>query len=283
MIYIHLMQLKIIKYNLAIGIFANILICLECLLKKKKNEILYFEFNNIFYSNKYNVWEKFFYQPFQEYEDLIAKRIKEKNYQLENNRRYGGLKFDHTNNKKLDIYYNKNYINSLRKVFKRFIIFKKKIIDKSDKFQAMNLNKKTLGIHIRGGDRFHSQGHYSNKRHLFTFENDIKSKIAQKIKINKYKNIFLATDEKYFYDEIKKNFKGKNIKISSSVNKKKISHWDQMYSNEKNKTILGEEAIIDSIILSRCDYSLLCRSNLSVTSILLRDDYNFSFLDEHLY
>lgn len=276
------MQLKIIKYNQAVGIFANILICLECLLKKKKNEIFYFEFNNIFYSNKFNVWEKFLHQPFQEYEDLIAKKIKEKKYQLINNQRYGGLKFDHTNNKKLDIYYNKQYINSLRKVFKKFIIFKKKIIDRADKFQNTHLSNKTLGVHIRGGDRFFSQWHYTNKRHLFTFENDIKPKIAKKIKINKYKNIFLATDEKIFYDELKTNFKKQNIKISSPVNKKNVAHWSQAYSNEKNKTILGEDAIIDSIILSKCDYSLLSRSNLSVTSILLRDDYNFSFLDEHL-
>jgi hypothetical protein len=276
------MQLKVIKYNQAVGIFANILICLECLLKKNKNEILYFEFNNIHYSNKFNVWEKFLHQPFQEYEDLIAKKIKEKNYQIENNQRYGGLKFDHTNNKKLDIYYNKKYINTLRKVFKKFIIFKKKIIDRSDKFEKKHLNNKTLGVHIRGGDRFHGQGHYSDKRHLFTFEDDIKPKVAQKIKINKYKNIFLATDEKFFYDELKKNFKKNNIKFNSAINKKNVSHWDQVYSNEKNKTILGEDAIIDSIILSKCDYSLLSRSNLSVTSILLRDDYNFSFLDEHL-
>jgi hypothetical protein len=114
------------------------------------------------------------------------------------------------------------------------------------------------------------------------FEDDIKPKVAQKIKINKYKNIFLATDEKFFYDELKKNFKKNNIKFNSAINKKNVSHWDQVYSNEKNKTILGEDAIIDSIILSKCDYSLLSRSNLSVTSILLRDDYNFSFLDEHL-
>ena len=249
------MQLKIIKHDLAVGIFSNILICLECLLKKKKNEILYFEFKNINYSNKFNVWEKFLHQPFQEYEDLIAKKIKEKNYIIENNQRYGGLKFDHTNNKKLDIYYNKEYINTLRKVFKKFIIFKKKIVDRSHKFQNAHLNNKTLGIHIRGGDRFDVQGHYANKRHLFTFENNIKPIVAKKIRINKYKNIFLATDEKFFYDKLKKNFKKKNIKISSPVNKKNLFQLDYVYSNEKSKTILGENAIIDSIILSKCNYS----------------------------
>ena len=59
-------------------------------------------------------------------------------------------------------------------------------------------------------------------------------------------------------------------------------HRDNIYQNEDFKTKLGEEAILDSIIMSKCSYSLLSQSNLSLVSILLRKDYKYQLIDENL-
>ena len=60
------------------------------------------------------------------------------------------------------------------------------------------------------------------------------------------------------------------------------THFINVYGSENWKTQLGTEALTDAILLSKCKYSLLSQSNLSLASILLRDDYNFEFLDAHI-
>ena len=61
------MNLKIIYYNELNGICGNLLNVIECLIKRKKN--LFILLKIFLYSNKLNVWEKFFFQPFEEYQD----------------------------------------------------------------------------------------------------------------------------------------------------------------------------------------------------------------------
>ena len=78
------MQLKIIKLNTeVVGIGGNILLALEALNNRKKNELIYFKFNNLLYSNQSNLWDKFFIQPFAEYTDVIKKKIQKKNFIVE--------------------------------------------------------------------------------------------------------------------------------------------------------------------------------------------------------
>ena len=76
------MELKLyrLKNNL-MGIGGNILIALEILYYKRSNELIYFDFENMLYSNSGNIWNKYFYQPYAEYEDLIKSKIKKKNIQ----------------------------------------------------------------------------------------------------------------------------------------------------------------------------------------------------------
>jgi hypothetical protein len=60
------------------------------------------------------------------------------------------------------------------------------------------------------------------------------------------------------------------------------THFGHINDTEANKYTLGEEAIIDFLIMSRCDYSLCMRSNLSLLNILLRTDFNYCFIDDHI-
>ena len=60
------------------------------------------------------------------------------------------------------------------------------------------------------------------------------------------------------------------------------THFAHAADTEENKGILGEEAIIDFLIMSRCSYSLCMKSNLSLLTILMRNDYNYHFIDDHI-
>ena len=282
------MNLKIIYYHEPNGICGNLLNVIECLIKRKKKELIYFNFKNLLYSNKFNVWEKFFFQPFEEYQDLIKKKIENKDYTIE---KFSHVKYkptwNYTFHNNMKTLHSKKKIIEQRILVKKFIKFKTNVLNKLKNYEVKYFNKKTLGVHLRGTDKFSKKGHdkFINKRHLLTFEKNIKPLIDRKLNNLELKKIFLATDEKFLFDQIKKEYNYLLLKQNSKIisAKKNIgTHFINVYGHEKWKTQLGLEALTDMIFLSRSNYSLLSQSNLSLCSILLRKDFKFKFIDAHI-
>jgi hypothetical protein len=275
------MKLKVIEYNQLAGIGNHIIYALTCLKELKKKEIIYLKFNNFFYTNEINgnSWENFFYQPFQEYEDIIKKKIDRNDYTLiksNSNKRIIG--YGNNNIKNL---YDKNFINFVRKIFKSFIKLKPSIINNANNFFLKNLkSKKNLSIHIRGTDKF--KIHAQNQRSLFNYKDYIRPVLIDTIKINCSKKIFIATDELSKYKLMKKDFGKKLCKIKIKNLNETAIHLNNLYESENNKKSSCEEALTDTLLMSMCDYSLLSQSNLSLVSLLMRDDYNYKFIDEHI-
>ena len=116
------MKLIIIKYNRLTGIGDHILYALNRLFIKKKNEILYFDFRNYFYSNikNKNIWEEFFYQPFKQHEKIIREKIKANDYDLEFNKPIRN-ELTYTNKDGLKNLKNYKKIKKLRKFLKNIL------------------------------------------------------------------------------------------------------------------------------------------------------------------
>jgi hypothetical protein len=279
------MKLKIIKINPlhSIGLFSVIIVALNFLYYRKKDELIYFKFDNLLYSNKLNIWDKFFIQPFNEYQDIIEKKLYQKDYKVEYFNNYNKNFPLNWVGKNIKLFYQKELINKFRKIFQEKIIFNNKIINKAKIFEAKYLNNKTLSIHIRGTDKFHAiDGHHKNLRNELDFSN-IEKTIKLKMNQYKIKKLFLASDDKEYVKLIKNKFKTELTKMNSTIfSEKKGVHTENVYQNEDCKTKLGVEAILDSILISKCFYSLLSQSNLSLVSILLRKDYKYKLIDENL-
>lgn len=277
------MQLKIIKLNTeVVGIGGNILLALEALNNRKKNELIYFKFNNFLYSNQYNLWDKFFIQPFAEYTDVIKKKIQKKNFIVE----YAQLKKKSALN-----YVGKNpqrlmdpkIIEPLRAKFKKYIIFNDVLKKKILTFKSRYLKKSTISVHLRGTDRFKDGEHFANQRNNFDFLSTIKPSIMKTINKFNIKKIFLATDDEQYLKKMKQEFKKKLIKLNSTTYSQTNGvHQDAIWECETYKNKLATEAILDSIIMSNCDYSLLSQSNISIMTLLMRNDYNYDFLDKNM-
>jgi hypothetical protein len=279
------MQLKIIKLNTEVlGIGGNILLALEALNNRKKNELIYFRFKNFLYSNQFNLWDKFFIQPFAEYADVIKKKIKNKNFIVE----YAQLKKNSALN-----YVGKNpqklmdpkIIEPLRAKFKKHIIFNDFLEKKFLTFKSKYLKKRTISVHLRGTDRFRVGEHFGNQRNNFDFLSTIKPSIIKNIDKFNIEKIFLATDDSQYLKKMKKEFKKKIIKLNSTTfaNSQTVGvHLDNIWESETHKNKLATEAILDSIIMSNCSYSLLSQSNMSIMTLLMRNDYNYDFLDKHM-
>ena len=279
------MQLKIIKLNTEVlGIASNILLALEAVSHRKKNELIYFKFNNFLYSNKSNLWDKFFVQPFEEYTDVIKKKIQKKEFEVEylQQKKNSFLQYLGKDCHRLK---EKKIIDPLRAKFKKHIIFNNSIKKKIQNFKSKYLKKKIISVHLRGTDRFNALGHFANQRNTFDFTSTIKPLITKTIKKLNIKKIFLATDDQEYFNQMKTEFKKKIIKSNAKFFANSQSqgiHRDNIWESETHKNKIASEAILDSIIMANCDYSLLSQSNISAMTILMRNDYKYDFIDKHL-
>lgn len=176
--------------------------------------------------------------------------------------------------------------------FYKYFKFGDKVTNRVKGFIYHFYNKKILGIHYRGSDknRVPWVSHITIDEFLLVVDYELKRK--------KYDKIFLATDEEKVIDIVKQRYNKYEVLtysqnnfgiVSTSIKKNQsihLNHYDKVCENIKlikkednheKKSILelklksliiknGEilqEAIITSIILSKCDFVLKTHSQLS--------------------
>lgn len=170
----------------------------------------------------------------------------------------------------------------------RYIKIKKPIKKKMDFFYKNNMkDKKTVGIHLRG-------------KHLF---NEIKPVPLSRIfsEANQYAEegyqFFVATDQKKLLEEAKKNLKGKVIYYDcyrsdegptfapiQSITEELAhqSHISQftgfLGKVNYNKAKLGEEVLIEILLLSLCNKFICTISNVSLAVLYFNPDLEYTRL-----
>jgi hypothetical protein len=281
-------QVKIIYESEPVGIGSTILRGLHRLYYLDPDEILYFHFTNILYGNKdINVWGNYLKQPFESDKKFILDEFNNKRALEEH-----GV-FINKKNRFLFCYgkeqnyakefLNKDSVNNYRTLVSRYLHFKREIIDKVDDFCfSFFKNKKIISLHKRGTDQFTERGHAGPNVGGLSV-NCLKTIINENLK--NYDAVFLATDEHATHDILKQEFGDKIISYStmrSHDGDNRGTHFGHINDTVGNKFILGQEAIIDSLIMSRCAYSLCMKSNLSLINILMRSDLNYHFIDDHI-
>lgn len=278
----------IVYENESVGIGSTIFRGLHRLYYRKPNEVLYFQFVNPLYSfdNK-NTWSMYLTQPFENEKEFLLdaqqKGTMKAEYGVFSNPNqpliFGYGKAQNNGNSFKD----NKITNTYRQFAKPFLTFKESLNAKANNFIKQQFaNSKVLSIHKRGTDQFTFRGHAGKSAHLFDV-NDILTKI-DKIQKN-FDRIFVATDEQEFLDIMYKNFPSKVCTYSTiraQENEKMGLHFQFSNADQNIKYLLGEEALIDSILMSQSTYALYMRSNISLLSILLRTDFNYEFLDDHI-
>lgn len=278
----------IVYENEPVGIGSTIFRGLHRLYYKKPNEILYFQFVNPLYStNNLNTWSAYLHQPFEGEKQFLLtaqqnKKLKEERGVFNNLNQpllfgYGKAQ----NNGSL--FSDSATVKGYREFAKPFLKFKKNIIDKVNSFKLQHFtDNKILSIHKRGTDQFTSRGHAGKSAHLFSNQN-ITDKV-DKIQKN-YDRIFVATDEQCFLDLMQERYGNKVCSYSTiraNANETIGLHFQFSQANSETKYLIGEEAIIDSILMSQSNFAFYMRSNISLLSILLRSNFDYEFVDNHI-
>lgn len=274
-------NLKIAQINQEdLGIGGVILLALQSLINRKKKEIIFIECKNISYTNKLNVWDKFFIQPFIEFEDLIKKKINNKDYIKEKIEIKKDFLFNWVG-KDINLIKKSNLIKPYKKIFYKHIKFNRIIINKFLEIEKRKLKEKTLSVHLRGTDRFNKNYHFANQRKNFELFK-IKSRIEKKLNELDIKKIFLATDDLEYKNFMINSFKKKSVIFNNSIYGKKDGIHHNFWESDSFKTKIAEEALLDIMLMARCNYSFLSTSNISLISILMRRNNKYSFLDSDL-
>ena len=163
---------------------------------------------------------------------------------------------------------------------KKYIHIKPSILEKAAQFIAHHFqNFFVLGVHYRGTDK-------EKEAPRVPYEEAIAA-VADHIPSDQLYKIFVATDEAPFLHKMKKTFPGSVISYNAHrSNGLKPVHLSQ----PKSPYAIGEEALLDALILSHCDFLIRTSSNLSLWSTyfnpelpvkLLNRRYEFhSFEDE---
>jgi len=280
---------KIIHEDEAVGIGSTIFRGAHLLYYRKPSDVLYFNFKNVLYNNpESNVWNAYLKQPFEDRKEFITEQYGNKNvvhiHGVFNNREECPFLFCYGAEQKNGAdFVDRNKVEEFRAKLKRYLVFKDVIINKVEDFVRNNFyNKKILSIHKRGTDLFSNTGHAKDQEHLFNYE-FIKNKLESVV--DKYDGIFLATDEQETLDKFRADYGDKIITyatVRAERGNKRGLHISSIHKTPEEKYTLGEEAIIDTILMSKCDYSFCVRSNLSLLNIILRDDFNYEFIDDHI-
>lgn len=252
------------------GFFSNFMGVLNHLTWCKaynKNPVVYWDHNcpcyyeATGYNNATNVWE-YYFEPVSsatyEKEDAINTT-----YQAPDNTSIKAGPKDFTNNFELE------FRVAMHDIIDHYVKIKPSIMRKIQEFYFTHMaGKKTIGMHIRGTDKFTEAPPIALKAFI---------KAA-----NKFKNcqILVATDENCILERLKKKLKHPVISYDAhrSFNNMPI-HIN--YPEKVSKALLGEEILIEAKLLSLCDVFIHGNSNVALGVLFFNPWLKNIYLDEN--
>lgn len=141
------------------------------------------------------------------------------------------------------------------------------ITNKIDNYYKLFDDKKILGVHVRLTDH----DCHGELLSLDKYFDNIDSNITN------YDNLYLMTDEANIIDKFKARYNSLIIldDIIRSENGEAI-HVDTTLTDNYKK---GEDIIIETWLLSKCDRIIVTNSNISTFAISLNPELEFNFID----
>ena len=178
---------------------------------------------------------------------------------------------------KINLQYKEIYKKIKEKFFNDYRIKNDILLFVNNFFETNFKNSRVLGVHIRATDMMAT----NNNQYKFDY---YLMKINEIILNNKIDKIFIASDNNEYIKKIIETFNNKaiiyieNIERVNSVNDHRGAHdrintEDEIYNNRKYHNYLcGKEAIMDVLLLAKCNYLLRSYSSLSDCAIILNEN-----------
>jgi len=187
-----------------------------------------------------NAWE-YYFKKINKYS--LNEVYKSKNVYMSSKTFQKKMSLDMTNNE-ISRYFSR--IKTKKEILQKINIFNKK------KFKK---NNKILGVHFRGSTYKTARGHG------FPLTKELMIKNIQfLIKKFNYNKIFVVTEEQEYLKALKEKFNDKII-FYDSFRMKKLDSY-KIYPRKKHRYLLGEEILIETVLLSKCNGLTFIKSNV---------------------
>jgi len=245
----------IIKRTPGSGLFSNVVFVLNHLkIARNKNYIpfvdmekfhtIYNEKNKIHKTK--NAWE-YYFKNFSDY--AIDEIYQSQNVYITSN------SFEETFFKDLNTEEITKFFREHVRIKKNYFKFIKNFSDKNFK------NKKILGIHFRGTSYKNSPGHPfpATKKQIINKINELQL-------YNNFDKIFLVTEEENYKKFLISRLGEKILFIKSSYRSNKDDAF-KIYPRRRHRFKMGREALIETLLLSKCEYLIHITSNISSAAI----------------
>lgn len=156
-----------------------------------------------------------------------------------------------------DVYTDKPSFIDANLLFFKYYKFSDKILEKVNAFFPDNL--RILGLHYRGSDKVTDRTQNPNILRIADYIDIIEDYVVK----HKVENIFIATDSNYIMDHLQILKDKYNLTIFTTNSSKFADGQSPFINTSVDPFKLGEDCLIDSLLLSKCDSLLLTNSALS--------------------
>jgi hypothetical protein len=244
---------------------------------------------NAYYDSRYgeNMWD-YYFEPVSDYtyndikkklddpddpltkDDITKLRINDLAYLHEFNPHgiypfpYGFYRYK----KNYDEKWYENQRDKARYFINKYIRIKKYILDEVNQFYNEKMKGYHLvGVHIRGTDKG-SQGAPKNLLRIIEPDQYIKEidKYSKKFQDCK---IYVATDQQQYLDYVKEIYGDRIIFYPAIRSSSKVATFKLQ---DGNNYLKGKEILIESLLLSRCDFLMKCTSAVGEAAIWFNPD-----------
>lgn len=257
------MHIRKLRKN--IGLFSNINNAIRHIIYVDEfgENPFYIQWKSAFYQSNSgeNLWNKLFNQPFfnESSSQYDSKNIKELPQIMEKYPRY--ITPINGNNLMINPI-KKDYVHS---IIQKHIQFDKKYIDLASKFLKNHKNKYKIGLHIRGSGHLHNgtkvyrkKFKMINKIPIPEYINHLEKKIKE---IEGEYTIIIFTDNNFVINYFKKRYD-----IVTYNSERADNFYGEVHVHTKNKKLkekLCEDIIVETLIMSQCDYLIHGMSNIT--------------------
>jgi hypothetical protein len=160
---------------------------------------------------------------------------------------------------------------TVKKLIDKYIKVKPNILEKVNSFYEKKLRgKTTIGIHLRGTDRLHEEGLYAA---ILDAAEQAASTAAGDVQF------FVATDQESLLDLAKEILKRPIVYCDSHRSRDASPVHLPKEGHKTAGAILGEEALIEALLLSKCNFLVHSFSSLPIAVLTLNPNLPYEYVD----
>jgi len=175
-----------------------------------------------------------------------------------------------------------SFLNHRKKVhqyIEKYAKPKEEIRKKVEDYTNQYFKGPVVGVHVRGTDK--KSESKIGQRPYVTIEHYL-NVLEQTLKKFPNSSVFVASDNNEAIANIFKKFRNNKIIVYNCTRMKSYDSIIPVHLSSQSGPKAGEEALIDCLLLSKCDHIICTDSNLSAAALYFNPNASCTFINNHL-